>query len=462
MDLNGPVHANMQSVIKDLESLTKEVISFAVGSDKTDDDKNKMGLLAKLIAKKEAEFVQLMKAYRIRLKKKMFIEELKKVKSVQDKKLEILGTCFHKMYDKLRELERRVETLSDKPKALLDTEDIVRASYLYSKAHSVQAPDKKVHHYRPYPTAEELQKGKLMQIKNKLLASKQQHQIRDPDYIPSANHPVSMESKEAWEKYHQKFCASTMVPSPALEKYFKGISKTEEKKKPKFWTHYRRPYEPIKVAPWNEKALAPQGTIEGIPAYSINNGDLGSSQNGTQRYDTPEYPPNILIPLQEKYSIYFKALTENDEEDLFVNEERLNPLSVQSSDMVQSDNLEYYERFQEITEHERQKYYSSFNEEFIPWLQVPGKEKYKKKPNQRFRLTTPAYFSEQRRIAKRIIWNAKYNRFYRDYKSRLCGSNFTFLHPRRQGDPQISLNQEEYCWNLRKWTMQTTVTTPNA
>jgi hypothetical protein len=459
MDLNGPVNINMKEVVRDLDAITKEMIAVAVRTDKTENDSKMLNTLARLFAKKEVEFKKLYEQYRHRLRTKIYITELEETLKNRNQHLEVYSNAFQSMYNKLSELNRRVETVTEysKPDAPLASEDIVKSSYLYSKAHSVAAPEIKAKNYRPYPTAEELQKCWLKQNTN-LIPIKPQ--IPDPDYIPSKNQPLP-ENIELLEKYRMKFAPMLMGSSTALDKYNK--IKTEKKKK--FWTHYREPYENVITTEWNEKAFSPQGFIEqSSNGLNGNDGGYSGTQNGTRHPSTPEFPITNFYSMQEKHSTFYKALTENDEEDLFSNEERYNPPSIQSCDMVEGDNIENFEKFQEITEYSKQKYYNSFNEEVIPWMQKPGKEKYRKKPNQRFRVTTSAYFGEQQRIAKRIVWNAKYNRFYRNFKYRvpkLCSRGYTFLYPRRQEDHGPSLNQAESCWNLRKWTLSTTIPTPN-
>uniref|UniRef100_A0AC34GWC9 Uncharacterized protein n=1 Tax=Panagrolaimus sp. ES5 TaxID=591445 RepID=A0AC34GWC9_9BILA len=464
MDLNGPVNFNLQEVVRDLDAITKEMITIAVRTDKSENDSKMLSTLARLFAKKEIEFQQLYEQYRHRLRAKIYISELEETLKNRNQHLEGYSNGFQSMYNKLAELNRRVETVTEysKADAPLASEDIVKSSYLYSKAHSVAAPEKKAKNYRPYPTSEELQKCWLKLNKNRI-PSKQPPQFPDPDYISSAN-PSIIENKEVLDKYRIKFASTSLGSTTSLDKYKKIKPKKEEKQKSKFWTHYRDPYESITVAPWNEKAFIPQGFIEQCSnGYNRNDEGNDGLQNGIRRPSTPEYPITNFYSMQEMHSTFYKAIIENEEQDLFANEEHLNPASVQSCDMVEGDNFEHFEKFQEITEHAKQKYYNSFNEEVIPWMQIPGKEKYKKKPNQKFRLTTHAYFGEQQRIAKRIVWNAKYNRFYRDFKYRvpkLCGRGFIFNHPHLQDDER-TLNQKEYCWNLRKWTLSTAASTPN-
>lgn len=235
-----------------------------------------------------------------------------------------------------------------------------------------------------------------------------------------------------------------------------------EKKDLKTWTHYRPRYQSIKEAPWNEKALHPMAYIGfgGGDLRPFDDGTLGG-QNGTRRPPTPEWPENKYVTVQEKNAAFHNALTnDNEDEDLFPNEERLNPRSVQSADMVEGDAFENYNRYDEIYEHARLKYFDKFREDEHPWLEKPGNERpIRKKPNYLWRVRSTALFY-QKRVTKRIVWNAKYNRFYRNYKygtPRLNVKDHTFPDPRRQEEPPYTINEAEGSWNLRKWTLSTTV-----
>jgi hypothetical protein len=478
MNLNGPIYINMREVVKDIDVIVKELITIASRPEKTEEDRKLLHTLPRLFAKKEREYEQLCKIYQHRCKVKIYIEELEKVAAVQDRKLQLLSDGFRKMYNNLSELKRRVEvhTSSNDSEVLLNDDDIVRAAGLYSRSYSVCAPDKNpnqpkkslINLLRPYPTTLELKKGRLAQITAKQIAVKQQqqqqHQQPDIAYFPSMNASVDLKEKL---KIYPTLLDST--PSSATTTYMEKYKQNLEKKpKPnKLWTHYRPSYEPVKIGAWNDKALNPQGYIENASkTNNKNDRKADDNDNMPRRPLTPQYPLVNLVPMQEKHSIFYKALIGGDEEDLVPNEDHLNPPSVQSCDMIEGDNQETYERYQEIAEHSRQKYYNSFNEEVIPWMQKPGKEKLKKKTNYRFRLTSPAYFGEQQRITKKIVWNAKYNRFYRNYKyrvPRLSLKNFTFLNPRRQNDlHQPNINQYEAVWNVRKWNLSTVISTPNA
>uniref|UniRef100_A0A914YH90 Uncharacterized protein n=1 Tax=Panagrolaimus superbus TaxID=310955 RepID=A0A914YH90_9BILA len=466
MDFTGPIYINMREIVKDIDVIVKELISVASRPEKSEDDHNLLQTLPRLFAKKEREYEKLCKIYQHRFKVKKYIEELEKVTSVQDRKMQLLSESFGKIYNNLSELKRRVEVqtgLNDS-EVFLNNDDIIKAAGLYSRSHSVCAPDKNLNKFRPYPTIIELKKGRLAQMTAKNIAFKQQqeqqHQQPDIPYILSMN---GQDLKEKLQIY------PTLLNSSASNSSYMERLKQNSEKKPKsnkIWTHYREPVESVKVTEWNDKALNPQGYIE---TYTDSNnktdGKPDNDDNEPRRPQTPEYPLVNLVPMQEKHSIFYKALISGDEEDLFPNEERLNQPSVQSCNMVDGDNSEIYERFQEIAEYSKQKYYNSFQEEEFPWLQIPGKEKLKKKPNFRFRLTSPAYFGEQQRITKKIIWNAKYNRFYRNYKYRvpkLCAQSFTFPHPRREKDHHHQLNQFEAIWNVRKWNLNTSISNPNA
>jgi hypothetical protein len=163
MDLNGPVYSNMREVVKDVDTIVKELISVASRPKKDEDDRKMLQTLSKLFAKKEHEFDKLSKIYEHRYKVKTYIEELKKVSKVQDKKLQILSEGFGKMYNNLGEMKRRVDVqLSTcRPETSLNTEDIIKTAHLYSRSHSVAAPNKNTNRLRPYPTVEELKKGRL-------------------------------------------------------------------------------------------------------------------------------------------------------------------------------------------------------------------------------------------------------------------------------------------------------------
>ena len=303
-------------------------------------------------------------------------------------------------------------------------------------------------------------------LTNKLQQREKYHQPpkQEPISYYSCFNPGTMPGKmedqlAALSKIMGVTSPSTAMASTDNAKESVDEKEDEEKSRPKIWTHYRERYKTIELAPWNDKAFKPTGSIPvGSKAYGETS---DAEKDNTQRPSTPEFPPTKRITMREKYSVFYNALT-NGVDDLFQNHERLGPPTPQSPELVEDDNLENLKRYQEIAEHERQKYYNSFRND-KQWLEIPGQEKPKKNPNRQFRLTSTAYFNRQK-TAQRIVWKAKYNRFYRNHKYRppkLVLHDFTFPNPRREGDEPRQLTSSEYCWALRKSGVINNINMPN-